>query len=368
MTTASSLIFVGTYSEPMHLANGRVLESAGRGIHILRHDAVTGTLTEAMPAVPARNPSYLAFAPSRRFLYAVGELKTHAGGFGGTASAFALDRATGALSPLNTVATHGTDPCHLAVVPDGRHLVVANYSSGHVTVLPIRADGSLGDATQVIAHAGASVDPVRQTGPHPHQIVFDAAGTRVFVAELGLDRIVVYRFDPATGRLGPDDPPYVAGPPGAGPRQIVLAPGAATAYVLNELASSVSVLAYDARSGRLAYERTLSTLPEQFTRRSTCAEVQLGRSGRFLYASNRGHDSLAVFSIAAGGDLARLGHVATGGAIPRCFDLDPAGELLAVANQDSDSVVMFRIDQASGALTPTGAVARVGTPVCVRFL
>jgi 6-phosphogluconolactonase len=369
MSVDSLLLYVGTYSEPIRFASGKVLDGGGRGIHIFRLDASAGTLTEVAAPAPSRNPSYLAFDPSRRFLYAVSELKEFEGSFGGGASAFALDRKSGALAPLNTVATHGTDPCHLAVDRSGRHLLIANYSSGHVTVLPIRPDGALGDASQVIAHVGSSVDPVRQTGPHPHHVVLDDAGARAFVADLGLDKIVAYRFDPTCGKLTPDDPPFVAMPAGSGPRQTVLNPSGGNAYVLNELGSSVTVCSYDARSGRLVPGRTVSTLPHGFSGRSTCAEAQIAPSGKFLYASNRGHNSLTIFAIeAGGGDLRPLGHVATGGAIPRCFDLSPSGNFLAAANQDSNNVVLFRVDPKNGGLTPTGSIAPVGTPVCVRFL
>lgn len=369
MSVALPLLYVGTYSEPIRFASGKVLEGGGRGIHVLRLDAGAGTLTEAAAAAPARNPSYLTFDPARRFLYAVNEMKEHDGAFGGGASAFALDAATGSLAHLNTVATHGTDPCHLAVDRSGRNLVVANYSSGHVTVLPIRADGSLGAATQVIAHAGSSLDPVRQTGPHVHHIAVDAAGARVYATDLGLDRIVAYRLDAASGTLAPDDPPFTQLLPGAGPRQLVLDAGGGRAYVLNELGSSVTAHAYDARTGRLVPRRTVSTLPGGFSGRNTCAEMRVAPSGRFLYASNRGHDSVAIFAIAPGsGDLSPLGHVATGGATPRCFDLARSGDFLAAANQDSGTVVLFKVDIQTGALTPTGSVAPVGTPVCVRFL
>lgn len=369
MSAALPLLYVGTYSEPIRFASGKVLEGGGRGIHILRLDAEAGMLAEVAAAVPARNPSYLAFDAARRFLYAVNEMKEHNGGFGGAASAFGIDVATGGLTYLNTVATHGTDPCHLAVDRSGRHLLVANYSSGHVTVLPILGDGSLGAASQVIAHAGSSVHPLRQTGPHVHHIALDAAGTRVYATDLGLDRIVAYRFDPAAGALTPDDPPFTALPAGAGPRQMVINPGGVHAYVLNELGSSVTIHAYDAASGRLTPRRIVSTLPAGFAGTSTCAEVQIAPSGRFLYASNRGHDSIAIFAIALGsGDLFPLGHVATGGGSPRCFDLSPSGAFLAAANQDGGTVTLFRVDVRTGALTPTGSVVPVGTPVCVRFL
>ena len=362
------LLYVGTYSEPIEFASGAVFEGRGRGVHILRVDADAGTLTEVDAVGGARNPSYLAFDPTRRFLYAVNELKQFDGGFGGAASAFAIDDATGGLKLLNTVPTHGTDPCHLCVDRSGRHLLVANYSSGHVTVLPIRPDGALDPASQVVAHQGSSVDPVRQTGPHLHHVAVDAAGTRVFATDLGLDRVFFYRLDVAGGQLTADDPPFSVLAPGAGPRQTVLHPEGRHVYVLNELGSSITAHARG-DAGRLVPGRTVSTLPDGFGGRNFCAELQIAPSGRFLYASNRGHDSISIFSISPdSGDLTPLGHVGTGGRTPRNFDLSPSGDLLAAANQDSGTVVLFRVDTLTGALTPTGGVCQVGTPVCVRFL
>jgi len=362
------LLYVGTYSEPIEFASGAVFQGRGRGVHILRVDADAGTLTEVGAVTGVPNPSYLAFDPMRRFLYAVNELKEFDSVFGGAASAFAIDDATGGLTLLNTVPTHGTDPCHLCVDRTGRHLLVANYSSGHVTVLPIRPDGALGAASHVVAHEGNSVDPVRQTGPHLHHIAIDEAGTRVFATDLGLDRVFVYRLDAVDGRLTAHDPQFSTLAPGAGPRQTILHANGRHAYVLNELGSSITAHARD-DAGGLVPGRTVSTLPDGFGGRNFCAELQIAPSGRFLYASNRGHDSIAIFSISPdGGDLTPLGHVGTGGKTPRNFDLSRSGDLLAAANQDSGTVVLFRVDTRTGALTPTGSVCHVGTPVCVRFL
>ena len=362
------LLYVGTYSEPIEFASGTVFAGRGHGVHILRVDADAGTLTEIDAVAGVRNPSYLAFDPTRRFLYAVNELKEFDGAFGGAATAFAIDEATGGLTLLNTVPTHGTDPCHLCVDRTGRHLLVANYSSGHITVLPIGPDGALGAASQVVAHVGNSVHPVRQTGPHLHHVAIDEAGTTVFATDLGLDRVFSYRLDVGGGQLTVDDPAFATLAPGAGPRQTVLHPDGRHVYVLNELGSSITVHARD-DAGCLVSGRTVSTLPDGFGGRNTCAELQIAPSGRFLYASNRGHDSIAIFAISSdSGDLTPLGHVATGGKTPRNFDLSPTGDLLAAANQDSGTVVLFRVDTVTGALTPTGGVCQVGTPVCVRFL
>ena len=349
---ASNLIYVGTYT-----AN----------IHTLRLDLATGALAEVAVVGSAGRPSYLAFHPTRDVLYAVNELREYAGQFGGAACGFAIDTHTGQLTPLNTVATHGADPCHLRVDPAGRHLIVANYTSGHVTVLPILGDGRLGPAAQVIAHAGASIHPTRQTGPHSHHIAFNTDGTRVFVAELGLDQIVVYRRDPVAGTLTPDGAPTTAAP-GAGPRQIVLHPTASRAYVLNELAATITTHIYDPATGHLTPGASVSAVPPGFTGANSGAELRIAPSGRFLYSSNRGHDSIAIFAIAPGtGALTPRGHMSTGGATPRGFDISPDGKLLVAANQNSGNIVLFGIDTETGALLPTGQSIMIERPVCVRF-
>ncbi len=364
-----SLVFVGTYTEPIRFGTGQILQGGGRGIYCLRLDPASGELTQCGLTEGVRNPSYLAFDRERRFLYAVNELKEFAGEPGGAVSAFAIDRATGALRLINKVASQGGDPCHLMVTPQGGHVLAANFMTGHVTVLPIRPDGGLLPARQVILHAGSSIDPVRQTGPHAHAVAMDAAGRFVFVPDLGLDQVVVYRFDAAAGRLLPAEPPFVAAAPGAGPRQLVMHPDGRHAYLVNELNCTMTAFDYDAASGRLTELQTLPTLPEDFTGRNICAEVQVSPDGRFLYGSNRGHDSLVAYAIEkVSGRLSLLGHTSTGGEIPRNFDISPDGRWLAVANQDTGDVVMFRRDQASGALTRVGTPVAVPTPVCVRFL
>jgi 6-phosphogluconolactonase len=364
-----ALLYVGTYTEAILGGSGKTLEGGGRGIHILHLDPGAGTLASAGVVQGVRNPSYLAFHPSRRFLYAVNELKEFDGQFGGSVSGFRIEPDTGNLISLNTAATHGTDPCHLTVDPTGRYLLVANYGSGQVSVLPIRGDGTLAPASHVVQHIGSSVHPVRQTGPHAHCVAVDDAGRFVFVADLGMDRIIVYRLDAERGILVPHDPPFVAASPGAGPRQIILHPKANAAYAINEIASSLTVYGYDAWAGLLDARRTLSTLPADFSGLNSCAELQIVPSGRFLYASNRGHNSLAIFSISpTSGDLTLLRHVPTGGATPRHFAIGPDENFLVAANQDSGNVVLFRVDGATGALSATGSAVEVPTPVCVRFL
>ena len=348
-----TLLYIGTYTET---------------IHLLRLDARAGTISEVAAFPSMRNPAYLTLDGAGRVLYAVNELGEYAGRFGGAASAFAVDPANGHLTWINTVPTHGADPCHLAVHPAGRHLLVANYTSGHVTTLPIGEDGALGEATQTLKLRGASVHPTRQTGPHAHCVTPDATGAHVFVADLGADRVHAFGFDAGSGMLRPHDPAGAAAPPGAGPRQIRLHPRWPFAYVINELASSVTVHGYDAGAAALQARQTISTLPDDVTVPNSCAELRIGPSGHVLYASNRGHDSIAVFAIAPDtGLLSPIGHVATGGATPRSFALSPDGGFLVAANQRGDGVVLFRVDEATGMPSPVGSAVAVRAPVCVCF-
>ena len=364
------LVYVGTYTLPIRFGTGQVLEGKGKGIHIYRFDPVSGTLTEAGIAEGVDNPSYIAFDAARRFLYCVNELKEFAGQPGGAVSAFRIDPESGGLTFLNIKATHGTDPCHLMVDRTGKHVLVANFASGSVCVLPINPDGSLGDASDFIQHEGSSVHPRRQTGPHAHAIEIDAANRFVFVPELGLDKIMIYELDGERGKLSPNrHQPFVAIEPGAGPRQLVMHPNGRFSYLINELNSTITGYRYDPASGRLDPITTVPTLPSDCSSVSTCAEVQVAPSGKFLYGSNRGHDSIVIYAIdPASGELRLVGHEETRGRIPRNFAIDPTGRFLAAANQDTDNLVLFQVDPGSGNLTHAGQETDVGTPVCVRFL
>lgn len=366
--TEQRLVYVGTYTEPIRFGTGQILEGQGRGIHILRFDLETGALEPCGLAEGVRNPSYLAFHPSKRFLYAVNELKEFEGEASGAISAFAI-RENGELTFLNSRATHGTDPCHVTVDPTGRVALVANFASGSVCALPILEDGSLGEASAFIQHHGSSVDPVRQTGPHAHAVTLDASGQVLFVPDLGLDRVMIYRLDAERGTLEPNDPPWVSVPAGAGPRQVVMHPKGQYAYLINELNSTIITFRYEATRGALEPIQTISTLPEGYLGKSTTAEVQIAPDGRYLYGSNRGHDSLAMYTVdQATGRLSCLGQTSTQGRIPRHFTVDPTGRFVLVANQDTNRIVVFRLDGATGALILTEHRANVPTPVCVKVL
>jgi 6-phosphogluconolactonase len=363
------LVFVGTYTESIQFGTGKILKGKGKGIYVYGLDVSSGSLEPCGLAEGVPNPSYLALDPSHRFLYAVNEMKEFEGAPTGAVSAFSVDLGSGELRFLNRKPTHGTDPCHLAVHKTGRYVLVANFMSGSVCVLPIGEDGCLGDATDVVQHQGSSVDPLRQSGPHAHAVTLDDAGRYVFVPDLGIDKVMVYTFDARRGKLEPHDEPWVEVAAGAGPRQLAMHPQGGYAYLINELDSTMRAFQYDRDRGTLREIQALSTLPADFKGASTCAEVQVSPSGQFLYGSNRGHDSIVIYAIdRVDGTLTCIGHGSTQGKTPRHFAIDPAGEFLLAANQDTDSVVTFRLDPASGELVATGHSVDVPTPVCVRII
>lgn len=339
-----------------------------RGIYQATFDAATGKLGEPSLAGEAVNPSFLAIHPSGKFLYAVGEIADFEGQKTGGVTAFAIDPATGNLTRLNQQSSMGTGPCHITVDKAGTTAFVANYGGGSCASLPIGPDGKLAPAASGIQHEGKSVNEKRQTAPHAHSINLDPANRFAFVADLGLDKVLVYKVDAAKHTLTPNTPPSASVAPGSGPRHFAFHPSGKTAYVINELANTVTAFAYDAEKGVLTEIQTINTLPADFTGTSYTAEVVAHPSGKFLYGSNRGHDSLAVFQIDAAGKLTAAGHVPTGGKTPRNFNVDPTGKWILAGNQGSGTVTVFAVDQGTGMLTPTGQSINVGAPVCLRFL
>ncbi len=355
-------------SEPMFVYFGTYTGNASKGIYLSRFDLGTGRLSAPELAAEMVNPAFLALHPGRRFLYAVNEVGSFQGQSGGAVSALAIDPATGRLTLLNQESARGGGPCHLTVDPSGKALLVANYGGGSIAVLPLRPGGELDPVRAFVQHTGSSVNPRRQTAPHAHGIYVDAANRFVFVPDLGLDKVLIYRWHPATFGLQPHDPPAAGLAPGAGPRHMAFHPGGRYAYVINELLSTITAFGYDPQSGSLHEIQTVGTLPEDFAGLNSTAEIEVHPSGRFLYASNRGHDSLAMYAVdPATGRLALLGHEPTQGRTPRHFALDPTGQWLLAANQESASVVVFRLDTQSGKLRPTGQVLEVPSPVCVLF-
>lgn len=272
------------------------------------------------------------------------------------------------LTSLNKVSTRGTIPAHLVVDSTGKSLVVANYGSGSVAVFPVNGDGSLGAASAFVQHSGSSTGP-RQKGPHAHAVVLSADNRFVFVPDLGLDEVLSYRLDPAAGTLTPNDPPFTKVTQGSGPRHFAFHPDGQFAYTVHEMGSLVTVFAYDRAGGTLKELQTISTLPRDFSGTNNSAELQVHPNGRFLYASNRGHNSIAVFAIdPRAKTLTLVEHVPTQGKTPRNFAIDPTGRYLLAANQDTNNIVIFRIDQKTGRLTPTGDNLETPLPVCLLFL
>ncbi|HJT78528.1 MAG TPA: lactonase family protein [Gemmataceae bacterium] len=340
-----------------------------KGIYRFDLDPASGKLTPRGLAAEVTSPAFLAFHPSRRFLYAVNEVSTFEGKKTGGVTAFALDPKTGALTRLNDQPSGGAGPCHLVVDKAGKHVLVANYDGGNVSVFPIGDDGKLGAATAFQQHHGHSVNKERQEAPHAHGIALDAANRFAFVCDLGLDKVMSYRYDADKGTLTPNEPAFVAIAPGSGPRHITFAPDGRHAYVTNELSSTVTAFRYDPDHGTLTTIQTISTLPKGFKGTNTTAEIAVHPSGKFLYDSNRGQDSIAVFTVdAKSGELTAAGHQGKNIKTPRYFGIDPTGTDLVVANQDSNSLVVFRINPQTGELTPAAGPVEAPMPVCVIMM
>jgi 6-phosphogluconolactonase len=353
---AGTLVYIGTYTSP-----------ASKGIYAARLDPKTGALSTPALVAEGRNPSFVAATPDGRFLYAVNEVDQFDGKIGGAISAYAIDKATGALKPLGAQSTVGGGPCHVSVA--GKMAFVANYGGGSIAAYPIQDDGSLKPASAFVQHKGSSVNPDRQKGPHAHGVTPDASGRFLYVPDLGLDQVLIYRIDAAAGGLAPTAPATVT--PGAGPRHIAIAKDGRFAYVITEMTLTVQVFARDTTSGALTALQTISTLPDGVSPAAglSTAELILHPNGRFLYGSNRGHDSLVVYAVdATKGTLTLVQHVPTGGKTPRAFNIDPSGAFLVAGNQNSDLITVFRIDAASGRLTSTGHTASVGKPVSLEFV
>ena len=354
------IVYIGTSASPN-----------SRGIYVTRMDPAPGALAAPELAVETKNPNFLAFHPSSKFLFACGEFTDAAGNKSGGVSAFAINDAGGKLSPLNQQPSGGRGPCYVAVDTSGRNLLVANYGSGSIACVPIGDDGKLKEPTSVIQHEGKSVNPKRQEGPHAHSINLDPANRFAFAADLGLDKVMIYALDADKGTLTPHNVPFAELPPGGGPRHLAWHPSGKFAYVNNEMGNTVSAFAYDAERGALApLGAPVPTIPSDYSEagKNTTSEIVVHPSGKFLYCSNRGHNSIARFDIAADGTLTPRGHTPTQGETPRNFAIAPGGQFLLAANQKTGNVVVFTIDAASGDLTATGSKIDVPAPVCIRFL
>jgi len=356
-------VYVGTYTRSLpHV------QAKSEGIYLLKLDPTSGELSHVSMTTGVDNPSYVTLHPSGNYLYAVNEVGDFGGKDSGAVSAFAVDAATGALTFLNQEPTDGAAPCHLSVDSTGRYVLTANYTGGSVAVHPIGSDGRLGKMSDFVQHTGSSVNPQRQQEPHAHSFTISADNRFAYAADLGLDKVLIYALNADQGKITPAAQTAVSIHTGAGPRHFDFHPTGQYAYVINELDSTMTALAYDAATGGLTDLQSISTLPSMFDGRSHCADVHVHPSGKFVYGSNRGHDSIAIFAIdQSTGLLSVVGHESTQGQVPRGFAIDPTGTFLLAANQNSDNVVVFRIDQEIGSLTPTGHSLDVPTPVCVKF-
>jgi len=359
------IAYVGTFTT----SAGTFVSAGSKGIYGFRFDPKTGKMTGMGLMADEIDPAWLAIHPNRRFLYSVNEVSSYQGQGTGAVSSFSIDPGTGHLKLLNRVSSRGGRPCHLAFDKTGKWLFVANFETGSVAVLPIHEDGTLGEASSFVQHTGSSVNPERQAGPHAHSANLSPDGRFVLVADLGLDRVFTYRFDPAKGTLAPADPPYAKTAAGTGPRHMAFAPTGGYAYLVSEMADTVTAFHYDPRAGSLQELQAASALPPDFSGFKSGAEIAVHPNGKFVYASNRGDASITTFRIDSGrGTITSAGRVSTQGKTPRNFALDPTGAFLFGANQDSGTIVEYRIDRDTGELTPTGEVLQVPSPVYIGFV
>ena len=351
------MVLVGTYTEG----------TESEGIYVCSFDTQNGKLSIETTVRGVSNPSFLAVDASRDRLFAIGELSEHDGISEGVVSSFSINPSTMELSLLNQKPCGGLEPCHISVDGDGRYVFVANYNGGSVAMLPVNPNGSLESGGCVVQHKGSSINPDRQDKPYAHSINIDPQNRYALAADLGSDMIFVYKIDASSGTLIPNDPPGTPIHAGAGPRHLCFGNG--VVYLINELDATICVLLYDEDKGMLEPVQALSTLPSDYTGEKICADIHISPDGRFVYGSNRGHDSIAVFKVDEGdaGKLSPVGHVSTKGNCPRNFVIDPQGRFLLAANETSNDIVCFTIDASTGMLEYTGHKLEIPSPVCLKF-
>ena len=353
-----NLVFFGTHSV-----------GSQKGISVAHFSSETGVLTKPELIVEAPAPAYFILHPDGKHLYACNSNDFAKGYTGQTISAYSIDPKKGTLTLLNQQSSGGPDPSYIWMDASRRFVLVANYKGGSVTVIALKPDGSLGEITANIKHAGRSVDTVRQTQPYAHSVKLDPTNRFALVADLGLDKLFVYRFDQETGALTQNDPPFVQVSPGSGPRHIAFHPNGRFVYIISEMACTITSFAWDSATGVLKELQTSSTLPLDYKGKNACAEIEVHPNGKFLYASNRGHESLAVFAIDdITGKILLLEHIPTQGRSPRNFTFDPTNKWIIVTNHNSDNAMVFKVDEKSGHLTPSGNPVPIVSPFCIRFL
>jgi 6-phosphogluconolactonase len=376
-------LYVGTYTGFKWVHHSRPYglgESHSKGIYVSRFRATTGEFSEPVLAAEMINPSFLTVSPDHRFLYAVSEDPLSVGpplDHSSYVSSFAIDSATGRLRLLNTVPASGTSTCFISMDKTGKYVMMANFGSGSVSVIRVRDDGSLGELTSFIQDVGSGVDPRIQFEPHPHSIVVSPDNRYAIVSDLGLDRVLIFRFDGQTGRLSPPDPPFATVYPGSGPRHFAFSPSGKFGYQLSEMSGTVDVFAWESSKGSLSAVQRVQTVPHDFLGGNHSAEIEVHPNGRFLYESNRrtkneeerAPDTIGVYSVdPQTGVLTLVEQSLTGGVMPRFFTIDPTGAYLLAANQISNNVVLYKIDPSSGRLSKTDTEIKVDTPVCLKFV
>jgi 6-phosphogluconolactonase len=354
------VMYVGTYTN----------KTESKGIYAWRFDAATGKLADGALVAQTKDPSFVAIAPNGRFLYAVNEIDDFNGEKAGAVSAFAIDQKTTKLKLLNQVSSKGAGPCYVSLDSTGRWVFVANYDGGSVATYEVQGDGSLSTAKGFVQHSGSSVDKERQMGPHAHWIGTSPDNRFVLASDLGLDDVLIYKLDYEHGTLLSNTPPFAQVKPGSGPRHFVFHPNGKFGYVLTEMATTVTAFSWDAKKGELKTIQTVPSLPKDYSGPTEAAEIVVHPSGKFLYVSNRaGIDTITIYSIdPLKGTLKETWRVSTKGRTPRGFAIDPTGQYLLAANQESGNIVEFKIDQGTGALTPTGEEVKVSAPVSVAFV
>ena len=376
-------VYFGTYTGfrfVRHSKTQGVGESHSKGIYVSRFNATTGTLSEPQLAAKIINPSFLTISPDNRFLYAVTEDPLSVGpplDHVSYVSAFAIDAATGELRPLNTLPTGGTSTCFISMDKTGKYVLMSNFGSGSVSVIRVKEDGSLGELTSFIQNVGHSVNPAIQTSPHPHSILVSPDNRYVIVSDLGLDKVQIFRFDEKTGELSPPDPPFATVKPGGGPRHFAFGPSGKFGYQLSEMSGIVDAFAWDPTRGSLTNLQSVETIPHDFAGENHSAEISVSPDGKFLYESNRrntgdtgwGPETIGIFAIdPEKGTLTLVEQAPTGGIMPRNFAIDPTGSYLLAAHQYSNTVVVFKIDRATGRLSKTGNEIKLDVPVCIQFV
>lgn len=362
----ATLVYVGTFTETP--AN-----SKGIYYYWLRTEgneaSQNSTLMPLGVAAETPSPAFLTLDLKRRLLFCVNETNAPDGKTGGAVSAFAIDPGTGKLKFINAQPSMGARPCHLVLDKTGRNIIAANYNNGSVAVFPVAEDGRLGDATSVVQDTGSSINTNRQTGPHAHCVAISPDNKFAFVCDLGIDKVMIFKFDAAHGKLTPNDPPFVSIKPGSGPRHLVFRPDGKFAYLISEMALTITAFAYDARAGTLREIQTVSSLPRDYHGANTAAEIGIAPSGHFLFASNRGNETVVVFEIdRATGKLTWVEEQSTGGKTPRHFGIEPSGKHMVICNEDSNTLLVCRIEKDNGRLKPSGVFADAPAPVCAVFL